>query len=319
MPKRRHHQHKAETALTATKTYVPKGHFEDGSRPNLVVVLRGLLLLAFDGTNQCEIGAVKLPEPAPNDQPHDFEIRIWEQADQCPGINEPDRSRIVPNDRFEIIVDSPAVYDGVYVFASDPPRSDPKDFGFVPDFEGDDFYGSVLNGQPLDKNPGIATPKIIINNGLVYAHRITQTEFQVLAEPEGSDQPKEIEQVADIVAIRIFLQPGGTIQLKEDGTLIDTVNADQFYQIDVLNRCHKDQHPACDFVPGSLIKTERNDFYLYYTAFQRPPGQPEYMLKAKPPFRRFSRLQGICHLRTEDTSDPAPCGAGVYGQSRTTG
>ena len=58
MSKRRTNKKESVEPLAAKKTYEVKEEFPDG-KPNLVVVLRGLLLLAFKGKEQCEIGAVE--------------------------------------------------------------------------------------------------------------------------------------------------------------------------------------------------------------------------------------------------------------------
>src|SRR5215216_2340289 len=127
MSKRRTSKKQSVKPLAAKKTYEVKTEFQTG-KPNLLVVLRGLLLLAFDGKKQCEIGAVKLPDKIQERMPHHFGIRIWD-ADKC----EEDPTPIllpVTRDKFEINVSPPAVHDGIFVFK--PTTADPKDYSAVP-------------------------------------------------------------------------------------------------------------------------------------------------------------------------------------------
>ena len=207
----------------------------------------------------------------------------------------------------------PAVHDGIFVFK--PTTPDPRDYSAVPDFEDEKFYGKVLGGEPLVKNPEVMTPRVVINNGLVYCHRITKTKFK--SQPVDVGQEKDLDSVADIVAIGVFLKTGGKIKLKNDGDdiklkidgkEITEITPNIHIQIDVLNRCDTSKDD-CKHRAGSLDKEKRNDFFLYYLAFRKPGRQPELMLRAKRPFEKADEIEGICLLIGEDTSDPAPCGA----------
>lgn len=317
MSKRRTNKKQSVEPFAAKKTYVVETKFPAGT-PNLLVVLRGLLLLAFDGKKRCEIGAVKLPGKIQERMPHHFGIRIWD-ADECKKKPNPILLPVT-NKIFEINVSPPAVHDGIFVFK--PTTSDPKDYSAVPDFEDIKFYGEVLGENPLDKNPEVMTPRVVINNGLVYCHRITKTKFK--SQPEGGGgREKDLGSVADIVVIGVFLKPDGKIKLKNDGAdiklkigdkEISEITPDIHIQVDVLNRCDKSKD-ECKHRPGSRIKERRNDFFLYYLAFRKPSRQPELMLRAKPRFEADEPLEGICHLIGEDTSDPAPCGPGGFGNS----
>lgn len=318
MSKRRASKKQPDKSLAAKKTYEVEPTFQTG-QPNLLVVIRGLLLLAFDGKKQCEIGAVALPTKIQERMPHHFGIRIW-NADDCKKKPKPILLPVT-NKLFEIIVSPPAVHDGIFVFK--PTTADPKDYSAVPDFEDEKFYGDVLGGMPLGKNSGVMTPRVVINNGLVYCHRITKTKFK--SQPEGVGKEKDLGSVADIVAIGVFLKPGGTIKLKNDGNELKNdigevieITSDKHFQIDVLNRCDKGLD-ECQHRPGSLNKERRNDFFLYYLAFKKPSGQPELMLRAKRPFEREGPLKDICLLVGEDTSDPAPCGVAGFGNSTILG
>jgi len=316
MSKRRTNKKQSVEPLAEKKTYEVEPNFQTG-KPNLLVVLRGLSLLAFDGRKRCEIGAVKLPDKIQERMPHNFGIRIW-NADKCKDDPIPILLPVT-RDRFEINVSPPAVHDGIFIFK--PTTRDPRDYSAVPDFEDEKFYGDVLGGRPLDKIPTVMTPRVLINNGLVYCHRITKTKFK--SQPEGGGPEKHPDSMADIVAIGVFLKTGGKIKLKNegddiklkiDGKEISEITSDIHIQVDVLNRCDKSKDD-CKHRAGSLIKERRNDFFLYYLAFKKPSRQPELMLRAKPPFEKEEELEGICHLIGEDTSDPAPCGPGGFGNS----
>src|ERR1044071_1568215 len=131
-----------QQALAAREvTYLTKQAFP-APPESVTIILRGLLGLAFDGRNACEVGRFN---GAPTHQPHNLVLRSWRRAPTCPAAHTAHPS---PTTSAEIRVFGERDLDGVYAFTVDPnttkpfnrfnPANDPKDFGWVLDFEGPD-------------------------------------------------------------------------------------------------------------------------------------------------------------------------------------
>lgn len=256
-----------EQVVSANPKYIVEHNFPTAP-PQLRIVLRGLLLFAFAGRTQCEVGAVRVLPPYETILRHNFQVRVWD--DTTPPCHKFQPFPLnVPFNRLDIAVNGPALYNGVYVYQQDPftkiaPPSDPRDFRFVPDFEGDDFYGPTLTPQQstLAKNPQVMAPRVYIHNGLFYTWRNTKTIFE--ATPDNGAPNNFLGQMADIVAVNIYLNAGGTAQLFRDGNpvLPSPINSNSHFQVDILNNCDRGSATACHHVPESPDKRERNDFFF---------------------------------------------------------
>jgi hypothetical protein len=212
--------------------------------------------------------------------------------------------------------------DGVYAFVKDPvnpfnrfgPMNDPRDFNWALDFEGPDFYN-----VPLDKNPNTLRPRVIIKNGLFYTFHKTMNRF--LASPASIVAPdRPLNTVGEIIAVNIYLNAGGYVELIIDGHAVDRFDqsASFTHQVDVLNRCDQ-LLPGCQYDPLAGSASLRNDFYLYYNSFNRPASQDQYNLITIPPILMGTPPSDLCRRSPTDTTDPAPCGPVVFGKSRGNG
>ena len=280
---------------------------------SVTVVFRGLLTFCFDGATGCEAGVLQTDPFFPG-QEHDLTFRKWTKAmGRCP--SDPDPLPIYPKplSSFELRVNGsiPEV-NGVFVLERDPfirvgTGNHPNDFRWMIDFESD------LYDVQVPKIPGRVGPRLTIDRGVFYTHHTTLTKFN--AHPStGSGQVKlRGGSIAEVMAARIYLDAGGSVDVIVDGQLVDTLRQGPGleYQIDVFNLCSRSSHPDCDYLPAHPTdKTKRNDFYMYYNTINthlRSGGVEEYHLMAVIP-TSDSEIRGICKRAPEFGTDPAPCG-----------
>jgi hypothetical protein len=283
---------------------------------SVTVVFRGLLTLCFQGAKSCEVGVLKEFFAG---QEHDLVFRKWIKSPDCP--SGPDLSYPRPSSSFELRVNNPhPSADGVFIiggatFDRTGAGNHPNDFRWMIDFESD------LYDTPVPKIPDKVTPRLTINKGVFYAHHTTLTGFN--AHPSGGSGAVKLGggSIAEVMAARIYLDAGGSVDVVIDGSTVDTLRqaTGLEYQIDVFNLCDPSSHAACRYLPAHPSdKRMRNDFYMYYNAINLTGGLEEYQLMAVFP-TQDSDITGICRIEKEHGTDPAPCGPSGFGQSGSFG
>jgi hypothetical protein len=241
-------------------------------------------------------------------------VRVGTRCSRRPG-----RPLPRPRSSFSIHVDKPdlSVLDGVYVYEKNPnqpfvradPTNDPKDFRWILDFEGPDFYPSPL--PPLTKHAAMLRPSLHIDNGLFYTFYKTRSTFNKRPTKGGSDVP--LNNIVDIIGANIYLATTGSVQLIIDGNVTPlSPGPGESYEIDIFNVCNADL-PGCRFDSQGATKEDRNDFYVHYHTFDVPAGEQEYELVAANAMPAGSIA--MCGRPPDDLSDPAPCGPGCFGRS----
>lgn len=294
---------------TPKTTYAVRRRFPNET-PTVVILLKGLLTFCFGGNLSCEVG---LNNQSPVGQEHKLKIELWRKTPACPPVPEV-ITDVSPRIDIDIDVQSPEVLDGVYVYEPTPltpfvrlPASDERDFRWVLDLEGPDLYN-----VHLPKVRAHVRPSININNGLFYTRQKTQSQF-VLFSSAGSTL---IGSVASLVAVNIYLAPGGQVDLTIDrGTSVPLRPAapDHTFQVDISYDCVAHH---CGYLPGNPTKETRNDFYLNHRAFTLPGSLDEKQLICT--FEQQGNPDlSLCRRATTftDTSDPAPCMGTTFGQS----
>lgn len=154
-----------------------------------------------------------------------------------------------------------------------------------------------------------------INKGVFYTHHKTLTQFN--AHHALGLPVKQLGSVAEVMAARIFLGPGGSVEVFINGGAapVDTLQptAGVSFQLDVLNLCLPDL-TGCEYRPGHPTDPKkRNDFFTYYNAIDKEEDQRFHLMAVHPILQ--SNITGICRVADEHGTDPAPCGPTGYGGS----
>lgn len=288
---------------------------EDG---NLFLIFHGLFCFAYKAeTRTCQVGVH-------NDAPgHTFRLGVWEVMPEA----EP-RLTVIESERFHdthepitINVEAPRVPD--VGFFMDGPAHSPHyhDWRRVPDLEGPNFFD-----VPLGKVKGKLRPVITIQQGVFFSERLTDSEFVRIDEGNVGDII-DLGNIAyhvgaDISGQRVTVKVGG-----EDLLPPLVPEAGKRYVLYFYNSCPDTRHPPCAFTPNSPVKSERNDFHLYFRALNPPPRRHEYLLVKKcrpgvaPQVEHPSgvveavlNLELLGQVGITSTHD-APCGASSTGRT----
>ena len=283
------------------------------NNPSVVIVFRGLFTFCFSGNQNCEVGINN--QAADPDQFHKLNVNVWRKGLQgCIPV-----PIVMPNPitRIDLEVQNATELDGVYVFQRNPQtpfdRMDlgnhPKDFRWALDFEGPDLYN-----ERLLKQTNALRPSLQINNGIFYTRQTSRSKFKL----HSKSGDKQIGSVAKLIAANVYLGGVSFLDLKINGILIKRLEQEQniTHQIDFKNDC---EPPAghCGYHPGNSAKETRNDFYLHHRTFNRPGGKDELELictDVQTPVKD-PELCGTISDEGAETTDPAPCMGGVFGQS----
>ena len=321
---------------TPTRLAKPMGYsIKNDLPPNPTVrlVFGGLMWFIFHGDDECQVGIHNTTQGLilPHRHPHELEIKIWRLTGSCTAQQDcgrPERIHI-GNPKtitgIQIDVNNPtSTSEGVHVYQRDPfnrldPSSDPNDWRWVIDFEKAPLYSTGINLKDETINPGVS-----INNGLFYTLQKTSSEFEFI--PVGGSGSTPIGNVASYVGGNIYLQHQGDVTLTVQRAFPHASTqrtlkwaSGMCYQIDITNHCIKGNEP-CEFDPDhNTDRRKRNDFYLYYDTFERPPFQPEYALKRKrkvlpaptPDFCTEDRDRK--HMKSNNEAPCGPVGAGGGG------
>ena len=296
--------------------------------PTVRIIFHGLLSFFFDGNRKCQIGIPNTTQglTQPHRHPHEFQVNIWTIANnQCPPapwsipiIN----SKLI--EKVDITVTNPQQLDGVYVYEKNPASAfdrldpqgtnDPKDWRWVLDVE-----SNLLYPNGVSEIPATLKPSVYVNNGLFYTYYKTKSTYK-LHPSSGGGSDIRIGTYAEILACNIYLGLGSSLTLNIPPFPMPITLAGGFglkYQIDITNNCRKNGE-RCKFTQSGP-KENRNDFYLYYETFNRPPQRPEYELQLENEIED-QPVFDICRERNADkrnidSSKDSPCGGIVHGQT----
>ncbi len=224
-----------------------------------------------------------------------------------------------PKTSFELVVNKPHPdADGVFRIGKDPferPKetNHPQDLRWMIDFERD-LYTTVV-----PKNKTKVSPRLTMKKGVFYTHHKTLAKFNAVPANGVGAVKLGGGSVAEVIAARIFLASGGTVNVYIDGTKVNTLDpaTGLEFQIDVYNLCDPSSHPLCDYIPAHPTdKKKRNDFFMYYNAIPLARGMQEFHLMPVLPLpEEDPPITGICKRADEHGTDPAPCGGTGYGQT----
>lgn len=214
----------------------------------------------------------------------------------------------------DITVVNPDIIDGTYVFAKGTfsrtaASNDDRDWRWIMDFEGPDFYQRRLDKDVLKYTP------LTINNGLFYTFHKTKSRFET---QYNSSRVTDLSHIAMIIGANIYLKPGGSVSIMLGGVPLPPLVAIPGFTYDIVvrNDCRK-RLAACDFEPHHLSdRTRRNDFYLYYDLFS-PPLEQEldlycYDIQEPQVLSKTARETDFFRAKSSPLweillTDPAPC------------
>ncbi|MEK6299976.1 MAG: hypothetical protein AABO41_04585 [Acidobacteriota bacterium] len=304
----------------APRTYAVWPYSFPSTPPTVRLVFHGLLSFCFDGKKSAEVGIHNATHTNGHKHPHSLNITVWTKTgSSCTSITIPVDDPMKHTEYKINAVGTVPELDGVYVYAlkdfdrkvpdGSSSKNDKKDFQWVLDFEGADFYGNKV-----DKHSKKLRPSLNIDRGLFYTLHRTNSRFKRV-KPDGTD-PRELGYVAQYVGTDIHLSSGGYVELVVDKVPIRLDAKENIqYQVDFTNDCVKAGMP-CKFYHTNSDPTERNDFYLYYDTFKVPGGKQKYELLCWDP-QSNTEVPAICPegVVYARSTDPAPCGPGVHGAS----
>ena len=188
------------------------------------------------------------------------------------------------------------------------PTDDPRDFGWVLDFEDSLLYPG---GVTLIKK---FSPILKLSQGILYTHQLTKSKFDLVEVPRNTVH-ETINQVSRLVASAIDIPAGKEAILKLDGETaaqlpyIPSVR----YEIQFMNDCFN-RGSRCKWLkPSDPDETVRNDFYMHYFMFKpKGSGMKKYGLMLK------EQVAGVdlqmCPPSIMAATDEAPCMASGFGK-----
>lgn len=287
------------------------------SPPSVTVIFRGLLTFCFDGGNACEVGVVNDFETG---QEHELVFRKWVRSTlpRCP----PGSTLYPkPTNSFELRINNPLPsVNEVYIIGKDPfnrlsAATHSNDFRWMIDFESE-LYGDF--SVPVGKIPAKVKPRLTINKGIFYTHHKTLTKFNAVPADGKGTIHLGGSSIAEVMAARIYLDVGGSVDVIIDDTQVDTLSqtSGTEYQLDVFNLCND---ADCDYLPAHPTdEKKRNDFHTYYRVISLSTGMDVHHLMAVLPIPgQPNPIIDICSPPPETGSDPAPCGCAGFGKSQT--
>jgi hypothetical protein len=147
----------------------------------------------------------------------------------------------------------------------DEPPTDPRDFRWVVDLEGEHFYN-----RPLKARRGVLKPILVITTGLFYSARLTSDSYLALPNfPErdrgGMKPPSELGHVAAYIGADLCLRPKQALVLRAGRAGSE------------LLRLEPEEGVTYELAVNNLDKTEATvgrDFGYYYEAFELNQGEP---------------------------------------------
>jgi hypothetical protein len=188
--------------------------------------------------------------------------------------------KTVQND-ISVDVSHPAYSPGTYCYQPTPTFergaafAHPRDFRWVLDFEGPEFYRPSSTHPPLQVDMAKVRPLININHAFFYTYQLTTCEFELVTEP-GSYFVRSVGKVPLVMAANIYAAgvAGSKTTLRIGYHSIEMPQrSDRQYIVAFLNNC------PCEYYPESSNPRLRNDFHHFYETFDVFPNVPFHLKK----------------------------------------
>jgi len=188
------------------------------------------------------------------------------------------------------------------------PTDDPRDFGWVLDFEDSLLYP---DGVTITTR---FSPVLKLNQGTLYTHQLTNSKFNLIYVPQNTLK-YVLNYVPRMIGAAIDIPSGKEVILKLDGKsavqlpYIPGVR----YEIQFMNDCYDSSGDHCKWPkPKDPNEKIRNDFYLHYNMFKPKNGSARKCGVIVDQEITGSPLQ-VCPPPMKLGSDEAPCMASGFG------
>jgi hypothetical protein len=234
----------------------------------LTIYFSGLLVFCFDKQRQyCQIGAL-------NKDDHELRLHFvkrWRDSESRSEQTLPISHDLIrqSSDLWLDVEGEPFPKQTAEPFIAgrrDEPPTDPRDFRWVVDLEGDCFYN-----RPLKARSGVLKPIIVITTGLFYSARLTSDSYLALPDFPVRDRGAtkasgELGQVAAYIGADLCLHPKQALVLRAGRAGSE------------LLRLEREEGVTYELAVNNLDKTEATvgrDFDHYYEAFELNQGEPQ--------------------------------------------
>ncbi|HEU4871060.1 MAG TPA: hypothetical protein VFT08_09450 [Pyrinomonadaceae bacterium] len=269
------------------KTHAARTTPELSSRgPSLTIIFRGLMTFRRDDEEQT-LSVEILPAPE-----HEFTIQVLEKSPQGISTYSIPVSQVIASKNDTLLAEFATKRYGVSyyqngVFDRTKDTGDSRDFRWLIDLEGKEFYGHKLAVD--QRQIGVA---VKFSNGEFY----TKTTTRPLQRRMGSKTFEDFGRVAHEIATDVFLEDGDfvlTSQASGAEVLRLKQKPDTTYELVFENAPSPMQHPAM----------RANHFQFYYRLFPMPKSQWYE-------FRVVPRELAFAHAPSTDEIPCMPTGTG---------
>lgn len=292
---------------------------------HVLLLFHGLFCFCYHKNKFCEVG---VHTAAPRHQ--QFVIRAYELLQGLPhplpnplpppfyslNIGDPKK---VPGKLVEVEIANRPRNDVSFYLTS---KTDPRDWAFLPDLEGPDFY----HPEKLKKKKALEL-RLRIKHGVFFTHCQTRSKFRRVRDPirgvpsnsTADPEKKDLDHIAYVNGCLISHEADEYVSIKIGPTELKLQQDAGQKKVYVVYFGH-------DCRPSEGI-----DFHLYYKAFHVPDKRKKYKLKLK----EDAGPQNACVLGLSDlgisgfapraildllnqnirSSDNTPCGAAGFGRS----
>jgi hypothetical protein len=284
--------HAARTTNVKTSKLSSRG-------PSLTIIFRGLMAFRRDHEEQTlAMGILPAPE-------HEFTVQVLEKSPQGISTYSIPMNQLMGSKSDTWLVEIPAQRSGVSyyqngVFDRKKGLGDIRDFRWLIDLEGKEFYGRTL---AIDRrHMGV---EVKFSSGEFY----TKTTTRPLQRKLGGNTFEYFGRVAQEIATDVFLEDGDFVLTSQaSGAEIFRLKEkpDTTYELVFENAPPPTQHPAM-----------RADHFQYYYGFFPLPKSQWYEFRVVPPALSQTGLKGrnlnLMEFAHPPSSNEAPCGGAGYG------
>ena len=280
------------------KTHAARTTNLNSRGPSLTIIFRGLIALRQDtGENTLAVGIVRAPQ-------HEFTVQVLEKSPQGVSSYSIPMNQLMGSKGDTWLVEMPAQRNGVTyyqngVFDRQNGLGDVRDFRWLIDLEGKEFYGHKLAND--QKHMGV---EVKFSSGEFY----TKTTTRPLERKIGDKTFEYFGRVAQEIATDVFLEEGDfvlTSQASGREILRLQQKPDTTYELVFENAPPPTQHLAM----------EASHFQYYYGFFPMQKSQWYEFRVVSRGLAQTGRNLNLVEFAHPPTTDEIPCMPLGYGNS----
>jgi hypothetical protein len=190
---------------------------------------------------------------------------------------------------------------------------DPNDYRWMLDLEGSDFYLDKPSKDPAFRFKA----KLLVNQGTIYTYETTKSTFDRVSvwAGLGGTNARHLYNVAREMAAAIRLTETEAAFLEINGNTVRRLpgTAGKEYEVLFGNTCQEPFGNICEWTPGSIVESWRNDFRFHRDIFSLPLDRARYGLMLNRPGPFEPPRQNI--VWNAFGTDRAPCMGVGYSQT----